>query len=97
MTTLELASSPTVADIVGDLLAIIRAHTKTSGEDWTGATTIEEAGIDSFDFVEMIFQIEDQYQIHVTFNSNAQDTSLDTVEDVARLVQTEIGKQRRAA
>ncbi len=97
MSTLELASLPTVADIVADLLAIIRTHTKKSGDDWTGATTMEAAGIDSFDFVEMIFQIEDRYQIHVNFNSNTQNQSLDTVEDVARLVQSEIVKQRKAA
>jgi acyl carrier protein len=47
--------------------------------------------------VEMIFQIEDRYQIHVNFNSNTQNQSLDTVEDVARLVQSEIVKQRKAA
>jgi acyl carrier protein len=94
MSTLELASVPTVSDIVGDLLTIIRDQTKKVGEDWSGLTTIEEAGLDSFDFVEMIFQIEDQYKIHVNFNSNSADQSLKTVEDVARFVQSEIAKQR---
>jgi len=94
MTTLELASIPTVGEIVTDLLAIMRHHTKSEGEGWNGATTIEQAGIDSFDFVELIFDLEDKYKININFNSNAADQSLSTVEDVARFVQTAIRKER---
>jgi acyl carrier protein len=85
---------PTVAAIVADLLVIMRKHTKSAGEGWNGATTIEQAGIDSFDFVELIFDLEDKYQININFNSNASDQSLVTVEDVARFVQAQIRRER---
>jgi acyl carrier protein len=94
MNTLELASIPTVGEIVTDLLDIMRRHTKTAGEGWNGATTIEQAGIDSFDFVELIFDLEDTYKININFNSNAADQSLTTVDDVARFVQAAIRKDR---
>jgi acyl carrier protein len=96
MSTLEMVAVPTVSEIVDDLLGIMRRHTKTEGEGWNRATTIEEAGIDSFDFVELIFELEDTYKISINFNSNAADQSLTTVEDVARFVEKQIRQERNA-
>jgi acyl carrier protein len=94
--SIAAAAVPTVPEIIDDLLVIMRQHTKSAGEGWNGATTIEQAGIDSFDFVELIFDLEDKYQININFNSNAADQSLATVEDVARFVQAQIRQERSA-
>jgi acyl carrier protein len=96
MSTLELASVPAINDIVQDLLAIMRRHTRQAGEGWNGATTIEQAGIDSFELVELIFNLEDKYGINVHFNPNASDHALATVEDVARIMQASIRRERTA-
>ena len=90
----ESAPVPTVTEIIDDLLAIMRRHTKSDGEGWNGATTLEQAGIDSFDFVELIFDLEDKYHISINFNSNTTDQSMASVEDVARFVQAQIRQER---
>ncbi len=71
--------------IVADLIAIIRSQTKDSGTAWSAATTIQETGIDSFDFVELVFEVEDKYGIDLNFNANTAE-SLKTVADVAQLI-----------
>jgi len=96
MDTLELAAIPTVNEIVADLLAIMRRHTHEAGEGWNRATTLEQAGIDSFEFVQLIFDVEDLYRININFNSNTRDAMLTTVDDVARFVQTAIRRHRNA-
>lgn len=80
-----------------DLLDIIRKHTKSAGEGWNATTTLEDVGIDSFDLVELIFEIEDKYDISVNFNANRTVDDFATVADVARVIQENLGKEGRAA
>ena len=97
MATTTTSDIPNIESIVSGLLEIMRKHTKTSGEGWTAETRMEEAGIDSFDFVELIFSIEDLYSININFNSNSGSDTLSTVGDVARFVQATIERERVAA
>ena len=83
--------------ITHDLLDIIRKHTKSTGADWNAATTLEDVGIDSFDLVELIFEIEDKYDISVNFNANRTVDDFATVADVARVIQENLDKKGRAA
>jgi acyl carrier protein len=94
MSARELSSFPTVPEIVQTMLTIMRHHTSQAGEGWNRATTIEQAGINSLELVELIFDLEDQYNIDVRFNPRASNDTLATVEDVARLVQTSIRRER---
>lgn len=97
MSAIELQRLPEIHDIVSDLLEIIRAHTKNVGDGWNAATTIEETGVDSFDFVELIFEIEDRYGIDIDLNANTSATDIATVADVATLVQSTMKRERRTS
>lgn len=77
--------APQLDVIVADLIAIIRSQTKDTGTEWSAATTIQETGINSFDFVELVFEVEDKYGIDLNFNANTAE-SLKTVADVAQLI-----------
>jgi acyl carrier protein len=52
-------------------------------------TDLQEAGFESLDVIEMIFNLEDAFKIDIPFNANETDTSqMRTVGDIVRLVET---------
>lgn len=62
---------------------------KQTGKDpsqITAGTSLEEAGIDSFDFIELVFQIEEEFGIHVDHNQNDVASRLKSVGDIAALI-----------
>lgn len=97
MSAVELKRVPGIDEIVTDLLSIIRTHTKNLGEGWSASTVIEETGVDSFDFVELIFEIEDKYGVDINMNANTSTTDISTVADVASLVQAAIKGERQSS
>jgi acyl carrier protein len=62
---------------------------KQTGKDMseiTAATSLEDIGIDSFDFIELVFQIEEEFGIHVDHNQNEVASRLKSVGDIANLI-----------
>ncbi len=52
-------------------------------------TDLQEAGFESLDVIEMIFNLEDEFKIDIPFNANEADTTqMRTVGDIARLIET---------
>ncbi len=49
-------------------------------------TTLSDAGIDSFDFIELVFQVEEEFDIHIDHNQNDVAARLKTVGDIAGLI-----------
>jgi acyl carrier protein len=92
-TTTSNAATLGTANITADLLDAIRKHTKQPGESWSAETTLEDIGVDSFDLVELIFEIEDKYGVDINFNANATTDDLATVGDVARLIAQALAKE----
>lgn len=80
MSTLDLAT------VTSDLIEIIRKHTQAPGEDWTAETKVSDAGVDSFDVVELVFQIEDKYGIVVSLNANTNLSPETTIGELAQLI-----------
>ena len=78
---------PTTRDIVNHILAIMRRQTQSRGEGWNGATTFEQAGVDSLELTQLLMELESHY--HVTLNARREsfEPMLASVEDVARFVQ----------
>ncbi len=71
------------------LTRIVEYIAKQTGKDVsevTANTSLEDAGIDSFDFIELVFQLEDEFGIHVDHNQNDVAARLKTVGDIANLV-----------
>jgi len=91
----KVAAPAPLDSIVSDLLALIRAQTGISDKEWGPETTMQETGIDSFDFVELVYEVEDKYGINLNFNANTAD-DLKTVGDVATLIHARIVEERSA-
>lgn len=62
---------------------------KQTGKDASAiepGTSLDEAGIDSFDFIELVFQVEEEFGIHIDHNQNDVAARLSTVGDIAGLI-----------
>lgn len=78
-------SQQEVADVVVRLMA---QHIKKDGGDWTMETELAEIGIDSFDFVEFVFLVEDEFGIEIEYNANDVSKSLTTIGAVAAAIKS---------
>ena len=69
--------------ILSDLVEIIRPYAKSYQQYLQADTKIDKIGIDSFDFVEIIFSVEEKYGIDVDYNVNSTFKQLSTIGDFA--------------
>ncbi|KQP54883.1 hypothetical protein ASG40_11355 [Methylobacterium sp. Leaf399] len=83
MSTPSKIEDATHDSVVAFLIETLQPYRTEAGEPLSAATTIEAVGIDSFDFVEILFKIEDHYGIDLDFNANLKFTDLKTIGDLA--------------
>jgi len=82
-----IARTDEVATIAEEIIAIVSKHRQEKIENWSTESTLEDLDIDSFDFVELVFMLEDRYGIDIEYNANQTVNELKTLGDVARKVQ----------
>ena len=79
------------ADVIGILAAQARVAPDGISED----TTLEAMGLDSMGLVEVIFALEEHFEISVPFNANdGAGAELTTVGAVIRAVETLLGQAK---
>lgn len=78
----------TQASVVTFLIETLQPYRTEAGEALSESTTIEAVGIDSFDFVEILFKIEDHYGIDLDFNANLKFTDLKSIGDLVTEILT---------
>lgn len=83
--------------VVASVFEIARKYLKTTDGNWNTETRLEEAQIDSLDFVELVFEIEDRFGIELNFNANEQPVSEMTFGDVVELIRTALARKARTA
>jgi len=76
-----------MADVASDVMAIIA--NKMRGEQPPVQLTdrLEDLGIESLDAVEMIFDLEEKFDIEIPYNANDPRPEFDTVADVVKAVE----------
>lgn len=87
------APVPSLPEMIDALLALVRDYTGRSGEGWNSATTLEQAGVDSLAFAELLIEIEDHFDIGPTGNLRPADVLIATIEDLARFVRSALQHQ----
>jgi acyl carrier protein len=79
-----------MADIAGAVLDIIAEKAKTDRSQLTLETELSTLTLDSLDVVEIIFQLEERFDISIPYNANeaggAAGAGLKTVGDVMEMV-----------
>ncbi|RBP17166.1 acyl carrier protein [Roseiarcus fermentans] len=69
------------ADVTRVLKDIIARRTQRDSAGWTEQTELKDTGLDSFDAIECIFELEEHYTVDIDFNANNPDTKLETIGD----------------
>ena len=85
-----------MADIAERIVEIIAKEAKLDASKLTLGTRLEELKIESLDLVQILFAIEDEFDVYVPYNDEAYklETLRDVVDGVNRLI---VEKQGEAA
>lgn len=67
------------ADVAGTVIAIVARQARLDAGEVRPEASLKELGLDSLGLVEVIFAIEEAFDIAIPFNANApQDSAFDT-------------------
>jgi len=78
-------------EVAADTMAIIAKRLPADRHDLSMTDRLEDLGIDSFSAVEMIFDLEEKFDVQISFNSNDR-TDLLTVGDVVAAIKELVGR-----
>ena len=85
-----------MSDVASDVIAIIAK--KKRGEKPTVEITdnLADLGLESLDAVEMIFDIEEKFDIQIPYNANTNNprTEFETVGDVVKAVEALVAQKK---
>ena len=76
-----------MASVESDIFEIIAEKAAVEREKVVSGAKLEELEIESLDVVEIIFAVEEKFDIHVPFNANDQELEFETVGDVVKAVE----------
>ena len=76
-----------MADIESDIFDIIAEKAAVDREKIHAKAKLEDLEVESLDVVEIIFAIEEKFDVDIPFNANDQELEFDTVNDVVKAVE----------
>jgi acyl carrier protein len=76
-----------MSDLVADVIEIIAKRTRDKRPDIQLSDRLDDLGVDSFGAVEMIFDLEEKFDIEIAYNANDNYEKFETVGDVVRAIQ----------
>ena len=77
-----------MASIESDIFEIIAEKAAVERKEVVRGAKLEDLEIESLDIVEIVFAIEEKFDVHVPFNANDQELAFKTVSDVVEAVRT---------
>jgi len=77
-----------MADVAGDVIKVIAGKVRPERPQIALTDKLEDLGLESLDAVEMIFELEEKFDITIPYNANDSRTEFDTVGDVVRAVES---------
>jgi acyl carrier protein len=83
------------ADIARALKEALVRRTGRRADDWSEETRLKDAGVDSLDALECLFELEERYKIDIDFNINDSGSKLVTVGDFVDLASRAVNAKRR--
>lgn len=83
-------------DVNGEIIRMIADYKDLPPDTVTPERTFEELGIDSLDAIDIIYEVEDKFQVEISQDElNMQE--LQRVGDIAALVQRVVAEQQSGA
>jgi acyl carrier protein len=85
-----------MSDVAGDVIAIIAKRKRVEKPTVEMSDRLEDLGLESLGAVEVIFDLEEKFDIQIPYNANAKDpqAAFETVGDVVTAVQNLIDKKK---
>jgi acyl carrier protein len=83
-----MAEEAMMGDVEQDVMAIIAKKIRVEKPVLSRDDRLEDLGIESIDAVEMIFDLEEKFDIQIPYNANSSKTEFSTVGDVVQAIQT---------
>jgi acyl carrier protein len=80
-------------DVTPDILQIISSKTRGEQKAIQLSDRLQDLGFQSIDAVELIFDIEEKFNIQIPLNANDSTEMFETVGDIVRTVQDLVAKQ----
>jgi acyl carrier protein len=77
-----------MADIATDVIAIIAAKARVDRPKIELTDRLQDLGLESLDAVEMIFDLEEKFDIQIPYNANDSRSEFDTVGEVVDAIKT---------
>ena len=86
-------------NVAAETIAIIGKRVPPEKRNLQPTDRLDELGIDSFSAVEMIFDLEEKFDIQIPYNANTNNprTEFDTVGDVVKAVQNLVAQRQPLA
>ncbi len=84
-----------MTDVTKDVVDIIAKKKRAEKPTVEMTDRLEDLGLESIDAVEMIFDIEEKFDIQIPVNANNPRTEFDTVEQVVKAVQQLVDEQKK--
>jgi acyl carrier protein len=81
-----------MADVTADVVAIIAKKLPPDKRDLKMTDRLDEIGIDSLMAVEMIFDLEEKFDIQIPFNANDAKLEFETVGEVVEAIKKITGR-----
>lgn len=75
-----------MASTLDRVIALMAKQIEKDPATLTAESSLESLGVDSFDFIEFVFLIEDEFDIHIDINYNDVTERMNTIGDVAKAV-----------
>lgn len=76
------------SDVEKEVMAIIASKVRVERPTLTRDDRLDELGIESIDAVEMIFDLEEKFDVEIPYNANSAGREFSTVGDVVKAIQT---------
>lgn len=73
-----------------------RGRGKLAPVAWGGETLLEDTGFNSYDFVEIIFKLEDHFNIEIDYNANNNINDVKTIGELCAEVGKLVAKKQAA-
>ena len=77
------------------LKEIIKKRTGAAADDYTEETLLKDIGLDFFDAIECIFQLEEHYKADIDFNANNPKSKMETIADFIDMASRAIAVSRK--
>ena len=78
-------------EVAADTVAIIAKRVPADKRNLSMTDRLEDLGIDSFSAVEMIYDLEEKFDVELPYNSNDSMPDLQTVGDLVEVIKKLIG------